>query len=169
MTDSQVEIEGATTRRAMIAGIGAVGASAVLAACGTDEGDNSLADSGATPGGAPTTGGQAPTTGAPKEQNGADSGTKLSATSDIPAKGGKVFAEKQVVVTQPTAGKFKCFSAVCTHQGCTVANVKDGTINCGCHGSQFSIADGSVKRGPATKALDEVTIKVEGGSIFLQA
>ena len=50
------------------------------------------------------------------------------------------------MVTQPTEGDFKGFSAVCTHQGCLVANVDGGTINCTCHGSQFSIEDGSVVR-----------------------
>ena len=56
-----------------------------------------------------------------------------------------VFADQKVVVTQPTAGDFKCFTAVCTHQGCIVATVSDGTINCACHGSQYSIEDGDVE------------------------
>ena len=167
MTDSQVETDAAsTTRRAMIAGVGAVGASALLAACGTDESDGSLADGGAANPPAAT---NAPTTGAPDAGGKANGGTKLSATSAIPSDGGKIFADKQVVVTQPANGQFKCFSAVCTHEGCTVANVKDGTINCGCHGSQFSIKDGSVKKGPASKPLDEVTIKVQGDAIWLNA
>jgi Rieske Fe-S protein len=170
MTESQVETEGTTTtRRAMLAGAGAVGASALLAACGTDEGDGSLADSGGdttadTP--AATTG---PATGAPEGGSDSGGGTKLSATSDIPEDGGKVFKDKQVVVTQPASGEFKGFSAICTHQGCTVANVKNGTINCGCHGSQFSIEDGSVKKGPANKALEEVTVKVDGDTVWLSA
>jgi len=174
MTDSQVDTEGAsTTRRAMLAGVGAIGASALLAACGTDEGDSSLVggDGGApdSTGGAaaPTTG--APTTGAPEANGGATSGTKLSAISDIPKDGGKIFEDKQVVVTQPAAGEFKCFTAICTHQQCTVTKVRNGKITCDCHGSQFSIEDGSVKRGPATKGLKEVTIKVEGDAIYLNA
>jgi Rieske Fe-S protein len=71
------------------------------------------------------------------------------------------------VVTQPSAGKFKAFSATCTHQGCPVAGVDGGTINCTCHGSKFSIEDGSVTKGPATKALVEQDISVEGDSITL--
>ena len=66
--------------------------------------------------------------------------------------GGKIFADQKVVVTQPTSGDFKAFSAVCTHQGCVVSGVADGTINCACHGSEFDIATGAVKQGPATKA-----------------
>lgn len=168
MTESQVETERATTtRRAMIAGVGAVGASALLAACGTDDGDSSLADAGNGDKGG--SGDTAPTTGAPQSTGGAGNATKLAATSDIPVDGGKVFAEKKVVVTQPASGDFKCFSAICTHQACTVTDVKGGTITCGCHGSQYSAEDGSVKRGPATKGLEAVDIKVDGGTIWLQA
>jgi Rieske Fe-S protein len=70
-----------------------------------------------------------------------------------------------VVVTQPTAGSFKAFTAVCTHQGCTVGSVSGGAIHCPCHGSAFSIKDGSVVNGPATQPLAAVSIKVEGTSI----
>ena len=76
----------------------------------------------------------------------------LTTTSEIPVGGGTIFADEQVVVTQPTEGEFKAFTAVCTHQGCHVSSVSDGTINCACHGSQFSIDDGSVEPGPATLA-----------------
>ena len=86
------------------------------------------------------------------------------ATSDIEVGGGTIFADEQVVITQPTEGEFKCFTAVCTHQGCIVSSVSDGDINCECHGSAFSIDDGSVVTGPATKPLAEQQITVEGGS-----
>ena len=91
----------------------------------------------------------------------------LAATADIPSGGGTVFPEQKVVVTQPADGEFKAFTAVCTHQGCIVASVADGTINCDCHGSKFSIADGSVENGPATSPLEEVEITVKGGEITL--
>nr|WP_221634107.1 Rieske (2Fe-2S) protein [Nocardioides luti] len=89
----------------------------------------------------------------------------LTTTSDVEVGGGAVFADEKVVVTQPTEGDFKCFSAVCPHQGCLVASVDGGTINCTCHGSKFSIEDGSVENGPATTGLDEVAITVDGDSI----
>ncbi|WP_316739921.1 Rieske (2Fe-2S) protein [Streptomyces sp. MK7] len=91
----------------------------------------------------------------------------LSRTSDIPEGGGKVFAEQKVVVTQPVKGQFKAFSAVCTHQGCTVAKVAEGTIDCPCHGSRFRITDGSVAGGPATRPLAARKIEVQGNSIRL--
>ncbi len=72
-----------------------------------------------------------------------------------------------MVVTQPSAGEFKAFSATCTHQGCAVKSVSDGVINCPCHNSNFSIADGSVQSGPATKPLPSVAITVSGDSITL--
>jgi len=95
------------------------------------------------------------------------SGKALARTEDIDVGGGTIFIDQQVVVTQPTAGTFKCFTAICTHQGCPVADVSDGTINCNCHGSQFSIKDGSVVSGPATFPLAEEPITVTGDSISL--
>nr|WP_225956210.1 Rieske (2Fe-2S) protein [Amycolatopsis lexingtonensis] len=94
-------------------------------------------------------------------------GTELGAAADIPVGGGKVFADKQVVVTQPVAGTFAAFSAVCTHQGCTVDAVADGTINCPCHGSKFKVADGSVANGPAAQPLPKKAVTVTGGKITL--
>ncbi|MEZ5191458.1 MAG: Rieske (2Fe-2S) protein [Nocardioides sp.] len=80
--------------------------------------------------------------------------------------GGLIVAAQKVVVTQPTEGEFKAFSAVCTHAGCLVSSVSD-TINCVCHGSAFSIADGSVVSPPATKPLPAAAITVDGVSITL--
>jgi Rieske Fe-S protein len=79
--------------------------------------------------------------------------------------GGKILADKKIVITQPRAGSFEAFTAVCTHQGCTVSSVSGGTVNCPCHGSKFSIANGSVVTGPAPSALAPVSIKVQGTSI----
>lgn len=95
------------------------------------------------------------------------SGTALAKTSEIPVGGGKVFGDQKVVVTQPTAGDFKAFSAVCTHEGCTVGSVSNSLITCPCHGAQYSITDGSVKKGPATEALPAASITVSGDEITL--
>ena len=89
----------------------------------------------------------------------------LAKTSDIPVGGGKILADKKIVITEPQAGSFKAFTAVCTHQGCTVDSVSGGTINCPCHGSKFSIANGSVVNGPAVSPLAPVSITVQGTSI----
>ena len=93
----------------------------------------------------------------------------LASTSSIPVGGGTVFADKNVVVTQPSAGEFKAFSATCTHMGCKVKEVTNGVIACPCHGSKFAIADGSVTSGPAKKPLPAKSVSVDGDSIVLQA
>ncbi len=103
------------------------------------------------------------------EPSGGDGGGggDLGKTSDIDVGGGSIFADDEVVVTQPTEGEFKAFSAVCTHQGCVVASVSDGTINCTCHGSKFSIETGEPVAGPAPSPLDEVKVTVSGDTITL--
>lgn len=95
----------------------------------------------------------------------ASSSNVLLTTAEVPEGGGKIIDGKNIVVTQPEAGVFKAFSAVCTHQGCIVSTVANGTIDCPCHGSEFSVKDGSVVHGPATSPLPTVAIKVEGTSI----
>lgn len=58
--------------------------------------------------------------------NGSDievGGSVIATTAEIPEGGGTVFGEEKVVVTQPEAGEFKAFSAICTHQSCTVVDV----------------------------------------------
>ncbi|PWI19444.1 iron-sulfur protein [Streptomyces sp. Act143] len=97
----------------------------------------------------------------------ASAGTELAKTSDIPVGGGKIFEDEKVVVTQPEKGEFKAFTNICTHQQCPVASVSGGTINCNCHGSKFSIKDGSVVHPPAPRPLAEKKIAVEGDSIKL--
>lgn len=83
--------------------------------------------------------------------------------SEVPVGGGIVLADTQLVITQPEAGVFRAFSAVCTHQGCTVSEVTDGFIGCRCHGSRFSIVDGSVIRSPAPEPLPARTVTRTGG------
>ena len=85
-------------------------------------------------------------------------------TSDIPVGGGKIYADHKIVITQPAAGDFKAFSAICTHQGCVVGEVTT-SIGCPCHGSKFSIKDGSVVNGPATKPLESLHVTVKNGEI----
>ncbi|MGK5741766.1 Rieske (2Fe-2S) protein [Micromonospora sp. URMC 103] len=156
--DQELTGPGTQTRRALLAGAGAVGAAVVLTACGGDGSGN-----GAT--GQPTSGGPpVPSSG---DAGGGDrqNAQSLATTTDIPLGGGKVLAAEGVVITQPTAGQFKGFDPICTHQGCPVSNVDGGTINCTCHGSKFSIEDGSVKAGPATRPLGRKDVKVVGDQI----
>lgn len=91
----------------------------------------------------------------------------VASTSDVPVGGGVIVASPAVVITQPAAGEFKAFSAICTHQGCTVGSVENNEIICPCHGSKFSGTDGSVIAGPATAPLAAAAITVEGSSIVV--
>lgn len=163
MTDTS-GIPAAPTRRTMVAAAGGVGLIAALSACGGSS-DSKAGDgaTGTTPPQSPAPGqstAAAPTT----DGGGAEA---LGKTADIPVGSGKIFADQKVVVTQPTAGDFKAFSAICTHQGCAVSEVADGTINCPCHGSKYHIADGSVANGPATKALAAAKVTVSNDSLRL--
>lgn len=150
----------ALTRRTVVTGTGMLAAVAALAAC------SSYGDQGSAPTG---TGGypSEPAPGASPESPPSAGATALAGTADIPVGGGAIFTDEKVVVTQPVAGEFRAFSAVCTHQGCTVNEVVDGTIDCPCHGSKFSITDGSPVAGPAKKPLPPRTVAVEGDSIQL--
>ncbi|MFF4101867.1 Rieske (2Fe-2S) protein [Streptomyces sp. NPDC001903] len=160
---------GDTTRRRTVLAAGAATlAGTVLSGCGSDGGTEAAADSGAgaAGGNAPGTAQGEPSAGA-AAGGGAGGGKALAQTSDIPVGGGKVFKDQKVVVTQPMAGQFKAFSATCTHQGCSVATVKDGNIVCPCHQSLFKISDGTVAGGPATRPLAAAKIAVEGDKITL--
>jgi Rieske Fe-S protein len=95
-------------------------------------------------------------------------GTLLGMASAVPVGGGMVYTDAKVVVTQPSKGEYKAFSAVCTHVGCLCNQVANGTINCPCHGSKFKITDGSVVAGPAPAPLAAKTVTVSGGKILLQ-
>jgi Rieske Fe-S protein len=162
--------EPAASRRALLAGAG-LGCAALLTGCTTYDANNG-GFLGSTSSAAATSSGTAsPGTASPGPATGSGSGTTaaapaaLATTAEVPDGGGKIIGGKNIVITQPQAGTFKGFSAVCTHQGCIVSSVSDGTINCPCHGSRFSIKDGSVVNGPATSPLPPVAITVDGTSI----
>ncbi|MEU0358426.1 Rieske (2Fe-2S) protein [Streptomyces cyaneofuscatus] len=136
-------------RRTVVLAVGAAGAAAALTACGGSDGSGGAESVEQQPG------------------SGGAGGAVLAKTADIPEGGGVVFAAQKVVVTQPSAGEFKAFSATCTHQGCAVKDVVDNVITCPCHNSTFDAATGSPTAGPATQPLPAREISVEGDSITL--
>ena len=153
----------------MLAGVGLVGLAGAVSACGS--GGSSSSSAGTTAGAPPATAGagSAPSSasGGGGSTAGAAQGSALATTSEIPVGSGKIFTSEKVVVTQPNSGDFKAFSAVCTHMGCIVSTISNGTIDCPCHGSQYSISTGAVVGGPAPSPLPAQTIKVTGSNIFL--
>ncbi len=143
-------------RRTILTAGGLVLAGGALAACG---GADSTATEAAT--GAPTTG--APATGAATTPVAG----ALASLSEIPVGGGVIVPEPPIVITQPVAGTFKAFTAICPHQGCLVSEVAENQIVCPCHGSLFSAEDGAVVQGPSEQGLTAASIAVQGDSIVL--
>jgi Rieske Fe-S protein len=138
-------------RQQVIRGAGVVLTAGALAACG---------GGGDKPEDKPAASSEAVTTPPPAEAPGG----AIAKTADVPVGSGVIVDD--VVVTQPTAGEFKGFSSSCTHKGCAVNKVADGTIDCPCHGSKFNL-DGTVAKGPATKPLESKAVSVKGDSIVL--
>lgn len=106
---------------------------------------------------------------APSRSTSASSGSaavKIPLT-DIPVGGGVIRDAEKIVATQATAGQYKAFSAVCQHQGCTVGSIEGQKIVCPCHGSAYSIVDGSVVNGPTTRPLIAKSSSVEGSDLVV--
>jgi len=165
---------GARSRRDVLALAGSVVVGGgLLAACG---GSNSAAPapgltSAAAASAAPTS--TAPVSTAPSTGPTSAAATSAGATvkgfsvptADIPVGGGKIYDAQQLVITQPTAGTFKAFSAVCPHQGCLVSAIENGQIQCPCHASRFAITDGAVLGGPAPTGLPTEKVTVAGATV----
>ena len=96
----------------------------------------------------------------------ASGGRLLAALDGIPRGGGVILKDPSIVLTRTATDAVHGFSAVCTHQGCTVAAVQGGTINCPCHGSRFDATTGAVRSGPATSPLPPVAVVVRAGNVY---
>ena len=182
------------TRRGVLIGVSLAGLGGALAGCSTaavpydaDEagvapnapaqaagpGSGAMSSSGPmpSPAGTPGTGrmssSPAPSRTARAKKKAKVAGTVLGQASDIPVGGGAIYTAAKVVVTQPSPGQYKAFSAVCTHVGCTMNKVANGTIDCPCHGSEFKITNGAVVTGPAPSPLPRKKIKIVNGQVLL--
>lgn len=162
------------SRRVVLAGALAVGTLPWLAACADNADEGGASDGSDAGGSSGTSDGGTSSEGATSQDSGEQTGGSadgepvvVAAVADVPEGGGIVLEDDELVLTQPSAGQFRGFSAVCTHQGCLVAGVSDGTINCPCHGSMFDPDTGEVIGGPAPSALPERPIIVAGKDILL--
>jgi len=142
------------TRRIVFHGLGALGVAVALAGCGSD-------NTGSTKPAPDQSGGSGGGSG-----GGTASGKELAKTSDVPVGGGVILPDAKVVITQPSAGTFDAFSALCTHQGFLVTSVEGGAIVCNHHGSTYDAKTGAVTQGPAPAGLQKVGIVVKGGKIL---
>jgi len=140
MIDAFLKVSDTGSRRDLFRSFGLValggGSAAVLAAC---SGPGSAAGGGPSP-----------------------SGSLTVAKSAVPSGSGMI--KNGFIVTQPSAGTFKAFSNICTHQGCPITDISGATIQCNCHGSQFNL-DGSVKRGPAARPLTAAKLAAHGSNL----
>ena len=178
------------TRRGVLLGVSLAGLGGTLAGCSTAAvpydaneagvvnadgpaqaavpGSGAMSSSGAMSGsGAMASSGPARPAQAKPKKDAKVTGIVLGAASEIPVGGGKIYQAAKVVVTQPTRGQYRAFSAVCTHVGCIMSEVADGTIDCPCHGSEFKITTGAVVTGPAPAPLPKKQIKVVDGKVVL--
>jgi Rieske Fe-S protein len=183
------------TRRGVLLGVGLAGLGGALAGCSTaavpyDANEAGVPSNGPAQGGMPSSGamtrqagtpssggmpssparaggGQAAKKSAKKKARPRLTGTVLGAASEIPVGGGKIYTAARVVVTQPARGQYNGFSAVCTHVGCIMSTVANGTIDCPCHGSEFRITNGAVVTGPAPAPLPAKQIKIVDGQVIL--
>jgi Rieske Fe-S protein len=64
-------------------------------------------------------------------------------------------------------GQWKAFSAICTHQVCTVRFGGGSSLDCPCHGATFSTSDGAVLGGPAPRPLPEMGVLEQGGNLYV--
>lgn len=155
------------TRRRALAGLAGTGLGLPLVgACADDGASGAPTASDATPAG-PTPTPAAEATGEAGPDAPAETGAEvLASTDDIPVGGGVVYTDSRVVVTQPEAGEFRCFSAVCTHSGCLVSGVST-SITCSCHASSFDLATGEVLGGPAPAPLPAVDFTIKKDQVVL--
>jgi Rieske Fe-S protein len=159
-------------------GVGAASAS-VLAACGggSESGGGSGGGSGSGSGNGSDGGGgyggnaggdSTEAAGGGSKKAKARGGKAIAQTSEVAPGSAAKFEESgsPAVLVHLDSGNFVAYSAVCTHQGCTVA-YQNGQLACPCHGSVFDPANGAeVVAGPAPRPLPDIPVEVRGGEVF---
>jgi Rieske Fe-S protein len=149
-----IDVEGAPTRRTVLtAGVVLAGAG-VATLTGCSSGSKKASDSSTTPTVAATAAAPVVLTEVAK----VPVGNAISAT----------YQGKPILISQPTAGTIVAFTAICTHQGCTVAPAGK-QFHCPCHGSVYDAATGAVITGPAPAPLAAIPVHVSGADVVAGA
>ncbi len=148
-----MSLDASPSRRSLL-GVSAAACSAcVLAACAPATGGSGVSATGDS--------GQAGGSSAPVASGGTP--VQVLKLADV-AVGDSASGEangKKVLVYRPGEKTVEAFSAICTHQGCTVAPA-GAEFHCPCHGSVYNAQDGTVLNGPAPKPLQRFTAAIEG-------
>lgn len=155
VTNSASDQPSTVSRRTLLVAGAATGAAGVLALAG-------CAKSSAGP--SAQTGSTAP------GEAGGSGGTVLAKVSQVPV-GNALSATmdgQPILISQPAAGTIVTFSAICTHQGCTVAPAGK-QFHCPCHGSVYDAATGAVIHGPAPAPLKKIPTHVADGNVVTGA
>jgi thiosulfate dehydrogenase [quinone] large subunit len=103
--------------------------------------------------------------------SGSSTKTQLTKLSDFPVGSVSNFVlatGEPAILFRTKTGVF-AYSAICTHQGCTVAYSADSkTLACPCHGSQFDpFAVAKVITGPAVNPLSSIEVAIDGDWVIL--
>jgi nitrite reductase/ring-hydroxylating ferredoxin subunit/uncharacterized membrane protein len=103
---------------------------------------------------------------------GPDDWTSAIASGDLPQDEPKtVVVEDTPVLVVRHRQHVHALHDRCSHRGCSLGELGelDGeTIQCGCHGSRFSLRDGSVERGPATAPQPSYDVRERDGEVEIK-
>ncbi|OQO95165.1 Rieske (2Fe-2S) protein [Saccharomonospora piscinae] len=94
-------------------------------------------------------------------------GTELASLDDVPVGSATSVTTpdgQEAILSRRAENEVTAFSAVCTHQGCTVV-AEQSELRCPCHNSTFDPFTGAVRGGPAEAPLPGIEVAIEGDRI----
>jgi len=94
----------------------------------------------------------------------------VAALDELAVGGVKIFAYPTAadpcIVVRTGSDSYVAYSQKCTHLSCAVYYAKEqNRLECPCHQGFFSVADGSVLRGPPRRPLPRVALERRGGEL----
>ena len=75
------------------------------------------------------------------------------------------------VVLARLGGTWHCVEDRCTHAGCQFsedATLEASTIVCSCHGSEFELTTGELRRGPAERPVRAFAVRAAEGHLEVE-
>ena len=83
----------------------------------------------------------------------------------------RVIVDDTPVLLVRHANRIHAIHDRCSHRGCSLAgrgSVSGDEVVCGCHGSRFSLRDGALLRGPATRPQPAFEVRERDGKVELR-